>query len=530
MNENTQKIDVVTIKMKKILNSVWMIFVLAGIVALGWTFKLTYISLPILLIYEGLVLYFCREDIKAFFFPMIAIWYAIAGIHTDIAVWIFYVVLFVIYVGLIVTYIVREKVKFKRVFKRGQMFWAFVLAGIGNMLAGIIGFFDIKIFLVVTCFCFLVYFFYWMFINFFTLESKKYLAYALIGLTTIICIEMIVAYVRFGDFFTAISYKAIRVGTGEINAAAIFMLSGVCSCFYLARGNKYDYLYMLLGLIFDIFVYLTYSRIALAICVFATIIYFIVNFKDSPNKKIILIALATIFALFLIFVVVFWEKFVLILKFYLNMGFSKNGREYLWKWNWYQFEDNKIFGIGFVTREYDAVHNLIPGMEDNFGIGIAITNPHNVFLHYLTATGLVGTVLNMYLYFKKYKMVFTKFNDFKFYALMVYFCNFIASCFDPTPTNNFFHVMISLLFYALVEIEDEGKEPWEVAFQDRKQAKLIVNKFSANKNNKNKKSKTQEQKNVNVIKDEKNISKVSTKYSTQSIKDYYKKAKKDTNT
>lgn len=477
MEEVAQKREINVQKIKEILNSKWLIFVLAFIIVFFWAIDFPYVSLPILLVHEGLVLYFCREDIKAFLFPVVAISYSITSIHaTGLGNWIFYLSIFGLFIIFLILYIIREKVKYKRKFKKGKLFPAFVLAGIGNMLGGIIGFFDIKIFLIVTLFCVFVCFLYWFFINFLSNDDKKYVAYVLIGVTAVICAEILIAYIRFGDFFLAVSYKAIRVGSGEINAAAIFMMSGVCSCFYLARGNKFDYLYLLLAVLFDCFVYLTYSRIALAICALATLVYFIVVFKDSPNKKLILIALAIILSIVGVLVGIFWDKMVDFFGFYLKMGFNKNGREYLWKWCFYQFEDNILFGIGFVTREEEVIRGVIPGLQ-NLGIGIEIVYAHNTMLHFLTCTGLVGTILNLFLYYKKYQMVFTKFNKFKFYALMNYICIFIAGCFDPTPNKSIFHIAVSILFMALVELDNEKQEPWEIYFGQRKQAKFVIKKY-----------------------------------------------------
>lgn len=463
----------IRLKIREILNSKWIIFVLAVFVAIFWALDFPYISLPILLAYEGLVLYFCREDIKAFLFPVIAISYSITTIHAGIGNWIFYLSIFGAFIGFLVAYIVKEKVKYKRNFKRGELFPAFIIAGVGNVLGGIIGFFDIKIFLIVALFCVLVYFLYWLFINFLSKDDKEYIAYAFIALTTLICLEMVVFYARADSLIDAIKWKVVRIGTGEINAAAIFMISGVLSCFYLARGKKYDYLYMLLGLVFDIFVYLTYSRVSLAVCVIASIIYFIVDLKDSKNKKIIGIVLGAFVGLSAIFILIFWEKVSNLLFYYLRVGIGKNGREHLWKWCWYQFEDNIFFGIGFVTRDAEAMQNMIPGIE-NFGNGVGLVNAHNTMLHFLTCTGLVGTALNLYFYYKKYQMVFTKFDRFKFFVLMNYLCIFVSGCFDPTPNNSIFHLVISLLLMALVELENEDKEPWEF---ERKKVNNIVNRY-----------------------------------------------------
>ena len=136
-----------------------------------------------------------------------------------------------------------------------------------------VGFWDWTAFLVTLVLSILVYGIYWFCLNFLK-DYKKYFAYCLIFLTLIITAELLINYLRVDNILHALQHKDVTVGTGEINGAAIFMLSGVCACFYLATEHKYDYLYILLSLFFDVAIFLTHSRMALLITAIISVVYF----------------------------------------------------------------------------------------------------------------------------------------------------------------------------------------------------------------------------------------------------------------
>ena len=137
---------------------------------------------------------------------------------------------------------------------------------------------------------FLLYLIYWFCINYLK-DCKRYIAQCLIFLGLIISLEVIIQYLRAEDILLAFQNKLVKIGVEQINGFGIIAALSVCSCFYLANKSKYDYLYMLLALFFDLIVFVTYSRISILLAAVATLVMFIITVKNSSNKKGIFICL-----------------------------------------------------------------------------------------------------------------------------------------------------------------------------------------------------------------------------------------------
>ena len=454
--ENSKKFDFNKIKpiMQKALNSVWMLAVVSFLIAFCWSINFPYVSIGFLLLYEVAVFTFCADNPKPIIMFIISIPYIITSVY-GLANWIFYISCVVFFIAVVTTYILMQKFKYKKTFKKGKMFWFFVLCLVGNCLGGIIGHFALLEFTITLLMSILVYGIYWFFLNFIK-DYKKYIAYCFIFLTLLITFELAVAYIKSGDILYALQNKyTVTIGIGEVNTAAIFMLSGICSCFYLATKNKKDYLYILLALFFDIAVYFTLSRMALLLAAVISVVYFFIILKSSPNKKPMLIGVFSIIGVVALISIIWFEKIINLVSYYLNLGFQPNGRSSLWGWCWEQFKNNPIFGIGFVTRDPQAVAGVYPGMGDATGFGSALVNCHNFFLHYLTCTGVVGLLLSLPYYVKQYTTLFKKFNTFKLFILFNYVAVFISSLFDPSPNISILSMIPVLILMAFAEDDNE---------------------------------------------------------------------------
>ena len=438
----------------KAINSTWCLAIISLLIVGCWAIDFPFVSIGLLAMYEVAVFVFCPENPKAFILPVISVSYMITSIY-GVFHWVYYGICIGIFIATIVTYILLQKYKFGKTLKKGKFFWVFAYSALGNCLGGLVGFWDWTAFLVTFVMSILVYGIYWFCLNFLK-DYKKYFAYCLIFLTVIITSELIINYLRAEDILHALQHKDVTVGTGEINGAAIFMLSGVCACFYLATEHKYDYLYILLALFFDVAIFLTHSRMALLIAAVLSVVYFFIVLKKSANKKIILIGLSCIIAVVLLFCIVFFGKLKEVLSYYISLGFKANGRNQLLPWMWRKFTENPLFGIGFITKEPDVLSGIYPGLSD-IG-GFSLVNAHNFFLHYLTCTGVIGFALNIPFYIVKYKETFKHFNRFKLFALINFICIFISSLFDPAPNNSIFNIIIVLVFLALIENDNDEIE------------------------------------------------------------------------
>jgi len=440
---------------RKLINSDYTVIALALLIFIFWALDFPYISVSVLAIFEGCVFYFCSDNPKSFIFPIIACPYMITTFLNG-ARWILFGICIGIFLSSIITYVILQKFKYKKDdFKKGKMFWAFVLAAIGNCLGGIIGHWDFLVFFLVFLFSLIIYGFYWFILNFVSSKDKKYFIYCLMVVCFLIIAEMILSYIRVGDFASAIHNKLVFIGTGEINTAGIFLLMGVCASFYYAYESKRDYLYILLALLFDIAIFFTFSRMAILIAAVLSIAGFIIVVRKSVNKKNILIFCLATLGFVLLFASIFFEKVSSLFSYYISLGIKPNGRDGLWPWCLEQFLQNPIFGISYVTRDANAVAGAYSGL---YIIGDqAIVACHNFFLHYLTCTGIVGLLLNIPFYIKKYILLFKSFDKFKMFCLLYFISMFVSSLFDPSPNLSPFNVIISVVLIAFMEKDNEEK-------------------------------------------------------------------------
>jgi len=437
-------------KIINFLNSVWALVVVSFLIVFGWAIKFPYVSIALLTVYEVSVLFLCPDNPKAILLPIISVPYMV-NTFFGLFNWIYYITCILLFLISISVFIYRQIKINKKPVVKGSMFWAFVLSAVGNLLAGVIGHFNIINFLVTLVLSFIVYGVYWFCLNFLK-DCKKYIAYCFVFLSLIIIAQMLIFYITTPSLSEAIKNKLVRIGTGEINTAAIYLTCGVCACFYLATGHKKDYLYLLLALFFNIAIFFTYSRMALLVSVLVSIVYFFFVLKKSENKKAILIVLLSLIAVGILGCIVFYKTIYSLVSYYIGLAFQANGRLQLWPWCWEQFKQNPIFGIGFTTSDPGALRGDYPGLTD-LG-GYSFVSCHNFFLHYLTCTGVVGLLLNVLYYYKKYCIVFKNFDTYKLFGLMVYISIFILSLFDATPNITMFNIVFSTILLALLEKEN----------------------------------------------------------------------------
>lgn len=438
--------------LKDFLNSNYAMFLICLLTIFGWVLDFPYVTMFLLLIFEILVFLLCKDSPKAFMLPVFSIPYMVTTVKYGAVAWIFlilYIAGFFIAFG---SYILTQIIKYGKKVTKGKMFYFFLLALIGNLLGGIIGNFHFVSFIAVLLISLAVYLGYWFCLNFLD-NAKEYFARVIMFLALTISLEIVIEFLTAEDILSAFENKIIFVGTGEINSAVTYIAVGICSCFYLASKSRYDYLYILLALFFDVIIFLTHSRIALFIGTIVFLVCFFLVARKSPNKKYLYIGFGVLILLAVIICAIFFDKLYSLFSYYIEKGFTGNGRESLWTWCWDKFKDYPIFGAGFI---YEGV---LPTLKDANLMGYNIIYAHNFVLHFLTCTGVVGLVLNAPFYIKKYIEVFKKFNPFKFFVLTFYVVAFVDAIFDPTPNVEPFFVVISAFLIALVERDNYIEAP-----------------------------------------------------------------------
>lgn len=500
VNQNTNKNSTFSNLKPKIanaLNSVWAMAIVSILIVLCWALDFAYVSLVALTLYVVAGFIFSSDNPKTFILPFLAVPLILTSVYK-------YLYFALVCGGVAIIFfaytIIKALVKKVRPFKKGKLFWVLVLTAIGNCLGGVIGYFDVLNMFITLGISFLLYLIYWFCINFIK-DYKKYIALCFIFLGLIIAAEVIIQYLRAEDILLAFQNKLVKIGVDQINGFGIIAAISVCSCFYLANKSKYDYLYMLLALFFDLIVFITYSRISILLAALATIILFIITAKNSSNKKIIFIALGVLLIFVAVLCIVFFDKIYNLVSYYINIGLKPNGRKSLWQWCWDQFLSKMIFGVGFITKDPNAMAGVYPGIAD-IGGGYAIISCHNTILHYLVCTGIVGLVLSLPFLVYKYVVLFKSFSYFKVFCLTSVLIMTLASLIDCFTTNSFFHIVILYLILAFAECDK--KEQLELSLADSS-TKTLKKEEKVKKEKTKEKDKEEIKENKKAKKESKNL-------------------------
>ena len=430
-------------KINFLLNSNWALLLITFLVAFCWAVNLPEISATFLVLFEVLVLIFCKENPKALFYPIMTLIYITRSLLTTaqfIYGGILGGILVFSFLGYIIYKIKVEKIKCKK----GKMFWVFIPLIIANILGGVVGHFNILMSFLVLLILVFLYGVYWFCLNFIS-NSQKYFAYLAIFLSLLTTLEIFVGYFfESNGFIWALTHKIAYFGDGlvNINCASIFMLTGVCACFYLATGHKKDYLFILLAIFFDLVILQGYSRTAIVLAFIISVVYFIIIVRKSINKKLLLISLGVLIGIVAIVSGIMWRQIYNFLAPYLEQGISLNGRADLWNWCIETFKNNIFFGIGYTTTDPAVLQGgAAPGMA--IMGDYCFVQAHNIFLQNLTSLGIIGSLLTIPFYVQKYMLVFKKFTTYKLFVLIMFLSLFLSSLFDITYPLNFFLIFFN---------------------------------------------------------------------------------------
>jgi O-antigen ligase len=109
------------------------------------------------------------------------------------------------------------------------------------------------------------------------------------------------------------------------------------------------------------------------------------------------------------------------------------------------FKDNTIFGGGPKTFRK---------LCDNYPYEGCSTHPHNFLMQLLSETGLIGTLVGIFIYLSfvstLIKMRPLNKNDESKEHFLIFITSFIAIYFPFLPSNNFFHQWVNVQNYILI--------------------------------------------------------------------------------
>ncbi|MGN0961216.1 MAG: O-antigen ligase family protein [Christensenellales bacterium] len=482
-------------KLKNTLsNYIWMPILLT-IGFFGWVCKLDFITVPLLCIYVGLLLIFC-DDVRNICPVVFSVPFFINQIEGFIDYIILGVSICFFLIGVIV-FLIRQLAIKKTPVKKGKLFWGFVISLIAYLIGGLWNYFNLLNFIIIIAMTSASYLIYWLAINF-THNLKTYLNVLFISIGIILSIQLLISYAMVDEPFSSaiLAKNVIWIGLQNINVVAIYFILAMISTFHFALKNKCDYLLTLAGMIFAICTYFTYSRMGTLICFILMLICILYIFVKSQNKLIFFfIGILGIFILGIVCIFRF-ESISKLLSHYTNLGLSGNGRNTLWPWCLDKFIHNPIFGVGFTSKD------PVPGLISTDSIILA----HNSVIQYLTSLGIVGSLLILYYYIKKYQILLTKFNEFKFMNLLHVLAIGLSGITDQCPTMDIFIICISLVLVANAEkdteeilksLDNKDNSLDKTNLDTQKNEQNLQNNTKQNKRNtKNKSTKKSEELNV----------------------------------
>lgn len=430
-------------KIEKIFNSVWTMAALFSLSFLFWALDLTVLTVcvfALFVIFNFLLL----DDVKPILAPVLYVHFYIDVIYSS-PHWIAYGICIGLALLSFIYYIIKQLKKRGKTLKKGRLFWAIVAADVAFLLGGVVGRFNFLACAITLGFSLVVYFFYFLGVNFFQ-NFKEYLLNLFIigGLFT--AFQMMYAFMGTGDFLGSIvSREVTTIGAQNINTLALFFGISLIAAFGKGNGKKFDYLYFLLACFFALMVFWTYCRTMIALAILSLVIFSVYMFKKSENKRILLRSLSVILVVAVVLISVFFSEVSNLVSSFMARFVSSGdlGREVIWRWSLERFLEYPVFGYGFVTD------GAVPTLDPMARVILA----HNTPLQFLTSLGVVGTLALGFFYFKKYQLMFKNFSWSDFFMIGMIIIIELSGLTDQAATMDFFVVSITILLLAAIERE-----------------------------------------------------------------------------
>ena len=441
-------------KIQNILESKYFLLVLFAL-------KQTLLPLAIIAFSLIAIFVFC-DDVRNIYglYIFVPIFMQDLAKETD---WTFYIICISLAVCGMIYFLIR-KIAFEKVkVQKGKMFWAWVISTVAFCLGGILIHFNILTLLAILGLSILTYLFYFLAVNF-TKDLKKHLAYTFIfgAFVSAIAFFILVLRENLGLLEGIASRKVSWVGAQNVNTVAILYTLAIISSFMLGLGKRYDWLYFLVAVFFEGMIYFTYCRLMIFISALIFLFLTILSIVKSKGKMnylwTTLALLAFAGGMFLLFRK---EVIDIITALFVKTQAGGNGRQSLWPWCWNRFEENKAFGYGFVAYE------KVPGIRDTIPLVLA----HNVALQWLTSLGIVGSLLMLFFYFSKYKLMFTNFKWKRFFDILSILMLAATGFIDQAIIMDPFMFFIPYLYLALIEKESESEIVFDKDLLNRTQIK-----------------------------------------------------------
>lgn len=269
-------------------------------------------------------------------------------------------------------------------------------------------------------------------------EMTGYIAKVLLVLGVLICVQILIFYLREGDY--SFDDFMVKLGWGTRNpVAAILSLVMPVPFYFATKKGKFNFLFLLLGYFEYIVILLIQSRGATLFSTLAIPVLAIYSFCCGENKKanlavnVILLAVVAGLAIFKIDVLkaLFYRLY--------HSGLDDSGRSVLFAAGIEAFLRYPVFGAGFDYRAeiyYQFIFN-----------STGPTYYHSTVIQIAACLGVIGLISYLYLYYWRYRVAATDLNSVKF-VILVGMAVFECYCFIDTvyfqPMGYFLLMCISL--------------------------------------------------------------------------------------
>lgn len=231
-------------------------------------------------------------------------------------------------------------------------------------------------------------------------ETVKYFAYISLLISAIIGIEMLNLFISSDNIIVdgSINKVEVALGWGIWNLIGVSAAVLIPTCFLGMQICRFPWLYFAGATVAFISAALTMSRNALLFATLAYALCVAISCFFGKHKKAMRIVAAVGIILLLCVFFAAKDKILLMLKDFLDRGFSDNGRFKLWLAAFDNFIKAPMFGSGFysLSVEGQAVFGPLPIMA------------HNTVMELLSAMGIFGLFAYAYYRIKSLKPFFVK--------------------------------------------------------------------------------------------------------------------------
>ena len=286
-------------------------------------------------------------------------------------------------------------------------------------------------------------------------DTMKYISMFMVVTLLVISFQVIGIYL-INDVIVngTIDKGQIVTGWGIHNNFAGYICLSLPFIFYLMVKEEKSWIYFLLIIFAGLTTILTMSRNGLLIFAIEIIIGLIAYIKIKKIKrKTILISALSLLGVFVLGFTIFHTQIIELFNHFIELGFSLNGRDELYKIAWDSFLANPIFGSGWFVFEtttpdyYISPNPFSPSFK-----------AHNIILQILSATGIVGLIGFIYYNYDLHIKVFKK-NSFEktilYFAILILM---ISSIFDNFFFDYGFERYLGLFYIGLSIYHYESKE------------------------------------------------------------------------